>query len=78
MDDIDEGLSDEESAPLLGVKPSTLPTWRSLGRGPRYRKGHPRPYTRELIAEYLASITVKPEPASVRRQRAALSKQFKT
>ena len=30
--------TNEEAAALIGVKPTTLPAWRSQGRGPRYIK----------------------------------------
>jgi hypothetical protein len=75
FDPEDIGLSDQETAPLLGVKPETLPTWRSQGKGPRYRKdGRAVRYTPRFIREYLNSIVRTPESAKVRRQRHALGK----
>jgi hypothetical protein len=32
------GLSNERTAEILGVRPQTLATWRSKGRGPMFRK----------------------------------------
>jgi len=31
-------LSNDEAAAILQVSPGTLEVWRSLGKGPRYRK----------------------------------------
>jgi hypothetical protein len=70
----DRLLTDEEAAPLLGVKASSLPAWRSQGRGPRFIKdGRLVRYTPRLIREYLAGCVRTPEPAAVRRQRKALA-----
>jgi hypothetical protein len=67
-------IDDEEAGPLLGVKPTSLPAWRSQGKGPRYYKtGRTVRYTPRLIREYLESRVRVPEPASVRRQRRALA-----
>jgi hypothetical protein len=67
-------LSDTEAAALLGVKPETLATQRSQGRGPPYYKNGRRVfYTRRLIREYLVGCVRTPEPALVRRQRKALA-----
>jgi hypothetical protein len=75
LDPDDIGLSDQETAPLLDVTPETLATWRSQGRGPRYRKdGRAVRYTPRFIREYLNSIVRTPESAKVRRQRRALGK----
>lgn len=30
------GLTPEQAAAIIGVKPETLAKWRQLGRGPRY------------------------------------------
>jgi hypothetical protein len=79
FDPDDRPLADAEAAALLGVKPGTLPTWRSLGRGPRYYKdGRLVRYTPRLIREYLASCIVTPEPASVRRERRARAAESTT
>jgi hypothetical protein len=74
FDPDDRPLSDAEAAAILGVKPGTLPTWRSQGRGPRYYKdGRLVRYTPRLIKEYQASHIHTPEPAAVRRRRKALA-----
>jgi hypothetical protein len=74
VDPDDRLLTDEEAAPLLGVKASTLPTMRSQGRGPRYFKdGRLVRYTPRFIREYLANCIRTPEPAAIRRQRRALA-----
>jgi hypothetical protein len=73
FDPEDRLLTDEEAAPLIGVKPARLPTMRSQGRGPRYVKdGRLVRYTPRFIKEYLAGCIRTPEPAAVRRQRRAL------
>ncbi len=70
----DAGLSEEEAAAILRKKPETLATWRSQGRGPRYRKnGRHIEYTPRFLKEYLAACVRTPEPAAVRRQRRALA-----
>ena len=35
---LEQLLNEKELAPLLGVSIGTLRYWRSIGRGPRYRK----------------------------------------
>ena len=73
LDPDDEGLSPEETAKILKVKPETLAAWRSQGRGPRFRKpGRAVEYTRRFIREYQESRTFTPEPAAARRLRRAL------
>jgi hypothetical protein len=73
FDPDDVGLNDEQAAEILKVKPKTLATWRSQGRGPRYRKsGRFVEYTPRFIKEYQQACIRKPEPAAVRRQRRAL------
>jgi hypothetical protein len=72
--DDDLPLSDQEAAAILNVKPETLATQRSKGKGPRYLKSGRRVfYTKRLLKEYLAACLRTPEPASVRRQRRALA-----
>jgi hypothetical protein len=74
MDDIvkqfdpdDVGLSDKRTAEILGVLPETLATWRSQGRGPRYRKSGRRvEYTPRFIKEYQQTCVRTPEPLSRR------------
>jgi hypothetical protein len=69
FDPDDAGVSNEETAAILGVTPETLATWRSQGRGPRYRKsGRLVQYTPKFIREYQRM----PESATARRQRRAL------
>jgi hypothetical protein len=73
FDPEDQFLTDVEAAPLIGVKASSLPTLRSMGRGPKYFKdGRIVRYTLRHIKEYRAKCVHTPEPASVRRQRKAL------
>jgi hypothetical protein len=81
MDDIakqifdpdDAGVSEEQTAGILGVTLGTLATWRSKGRGPKYRKtGRKVEYTPKFIREFQQSCVRTPEPAKVRRQRRAL------
>jgi hypothetical protein len=70
----DMGLPQGEAAAFLGVKIATLEAWRSLGRGPRYLKvGRTITYPTTFLREYLATRTITPEPASVRRRRRALA-----
>jgi hypothetical protein len=73
FDPDDVGLSNEETAAILNIKPATLTTWRSQGRGPRYRKsGRNVEYTRRFIKEYQHGCERTPESAAVRRQQRAL------
>jgi hypothetical protein len=70
----DRPVSDADAAAILKKKPLTLATWRSQGRGPRYRKvGRHVQYTVGFLKEYLATCERTPEPAVVRRQRRALA-----
>jgi hypothetical protein len=70
FDPDDAGISEEQTAEILHMKPETLATWRSQGRGPKYRKiGRHIEYTPRFIREYQASCVCTPAPASVRRQR---------
>jgi transposase-like protein len=74
FDPDDAGLSNEQTATILGVKPETLATWRSQGRGPKYRKtGRHVEYTPRFIKEYQQGCVRTPESATVRRQRRALA-----
>jgi hypothetical protein len=76
FDPEDEGLSEEETAEIFGEKPETLATWRSQGRGPKFRKtGRRVEYTPRFIKEYQRSCVRSPEPAAVRRQRRAVAMQ---
>ena len=38
FDPDDLGLDNDETAKILGKKPNTLATWRSKGKGPRFRR----------------------------------------
>ena len=68
------GIPETRAAAILGVKPGTLATWRSQGRGPRFRKSGRRiEYTPRFLKEFQASCVRTPEPAEVRRQRRALA-----
>lgn len=70
FDPEDVGLSEEQTAKILSVEPPTLATWRSKGRGPKYRKNGRRvEYTPRFIREYQESCVRTPEPAAARRQR---------
>ena len=70
IDPGDEGISETKTAKILKIKPGTLATWRSQGRGPRFRKvGRNVEYTPRFIREYQASCERAPEPAALRRQR---------
>jgi hypothetical protein len=72
FDPEDTGLSNERTAEILGVRPQTLATWRSKGRGPKFRKSGRRvEYTPRFIKEFQESCMCTPEPAAVRRQRRA-------
>jgi len=53
-------LSTQEAAAYLGLSPGTLEVWRSLGRGPRYRKfGRRVLYEFEDLDAYSASRIVE-------------------
>jgi hypothetical protein len=69
----DDGVEPNKTAAILHVKPATLATWRSQGKGPRYRKaGRYIDYPAGFLKQYLHAGVRTPEPASVRRQRSAL------
>src|SRR5262245_45679235 len=56
FDPDDAGLSNDETAAILRVALETLATWRSQGRGQRYRKSGRRvEYTPRFIKEYQRS-----------------------
>ena len=56
MIDPAELIPSDQAAPLLHVKPETLPQWRLLGRGPKfYRIGRYCFYRREDIAAWIAA-----------------------
>jgi hypothetical protein len=79
LDPDDRGIRDSEAAPILGVKATTLPTWRSKGKGPKFRKsGRFVEYTPRFIREYLESCTRTPEDAKARRKRRALASDSTT
>jgi hypothetical protein len=60
--DNDDAISIAESAKDLSVKPSTLASWRVLGRGPPYWKyGRTIFYSRRANAEWKRAQRVDPE-----------------
>jgi hypothetical protein len=70
VDPDDVGISESKTAKILNVKVPTLATWRSLGKGPRFRKiGRRIEYTPRFIREYQAASERTPESAATRRQR---------
>jgi hypothetical protein len=72
FDPDDQGYPAHWAAEQLHVTPQTLATWRSQGKGPRFRKtGRYVEYTPRFIKEYQASCVRSPEPAAARRQRRA-------
>jgi hypothetical protein len=74
FDPEDIGISEVAAATILGIKPGTLATWRSQGRGPRFRKSGRRvEYTPRFLKEFQAECVRTPEPAEVRRQRRAFA-----
>jgi hypothetical protein len=76
FDPDDIGLSDKQTAGILGVRPETLATWRSKGRGPKYRKtGRRVEYPVRFVKEFQQACIRTPESATARRQRRALGKQ---
>ena len=78
MDYLKPGRSPAETAVILNVKESTLAAWRSLGRGPRFRKnGRHIEYPDEAIREHQEAHTFTPELAEVRRQRKAMATEAK-
>jgi hypothetical protein len=74
LDPDDRAVYDAEAGRILGVRPSTLATWRSQGKGPRYRKPGRRPeYTPRFLRDYLKSRERDPESAEARRRQRALA-----
>jgi hypothetical protein len=58
-------LTDAEAAAELGVKPLTMPAWRTRGEGPEYiRIGRLIRYTPSALRKYVASRVVRPEASS--------------
>jgi hypothetical protein len=68
FDPDDVGLSNDETAAILRVTPETLTTWRSKGRGPRYRKsGRVVEYTpRDPVTQKLTEAFVDAQAADGR------------
>ena len=64
-------LTRKQAAAALGLKESTLRTWASIGRGPRYKKLHggPRAGVRYSIEEIRAYAQ---DPAAYERRRGGL------
>ena len=59
-------ITEAEAAALLGLRPSTLCSWRSRGHGPAYlRVGHKRRppvrYKREVVIAYRDARETDPE-----------------
>lgn len=63
MDTVEEGLwSADEAARHLGVMSSTLMTWRSLNKGPRFSKiGRRVFYKPANVIEWLNGREIDPE-----------------
>jgi hypothetical protein len=77
FDPEDAGVSEEKTAEILDVVPGTLATWRSQGKGPKFRKiGRRIEYTPRFIKEYQHSCVCSPEPAATRRQRRAAASEL--
>jgi hypothetical protein len=74
LDPDELGIPTAEAAEILGVEEGTLATWRSQGRGPRFRKiGRRVEYTPRFVREYQNAKVQSPVSASVRRQQRALT-----
>ncbi len=55
---------DPEAAEYLGLSASTLPAWRTRGKGPRFHKlGRRVVYFESDLVEYLDARAVDPEAA---------------
>jgi hypothetical protein len=62
----DDLISDDETAADLGVKTTTLASWRSLGRGPDFFKvGRTVKYSRSLNKEWIAAQRRRPRTRAV-------------
>jgi hypothetical protein len=49
-------LSSQEAALYIGTKPEVLRTWRSTGKGPRFRgRGHFVRYTKADLDEFMSA-----------------------
>jgi hypothetical protein len=56
-------LTQEQAAVVIGVKPTTLATWRHFGRGPKYLKiGRSCFYRRDDIDRWMDAQAVVPVP----------------
>lgn len=56
-------LTQEQAAVVIGVKPTTLATWRHFGRGPKYLKiGRSCFYRRDDIETWMDAQAVVPVP----------------
>jgi hypothetical protein len=70
----DDGVPPEKTAKIFHVQVETLASWRSKGKGPRYRKAARYvDYRAGDLKAYLHASVREPEDASLRRQRRALS-----
>lgn len=62
MVELDDLLSNEQTAAILGIKPNTLEIWRCKGKGPAFIKlgthpSSPIRYERSRVAAWLAGNT---------------------
>ena len=67
FDPEDAGVSEEKTAEILDVVPGTLATWRSQGKGPKFRKiGRRIEYTprTRLLADSSTSMSSPGTPNS--------------
>jgi hypothetical protein len=70
----DQGHPPTWAAEELHVTVETLATWRSQGKGPKFRKlGRYVEYTPRHIKEFKDACVRTPEPAAARRQRSAIA-----
>jgi hypothetical protein len=56
FDPEDAGLSEDDTAKILNVEPGTLATWRSQGKGPKYRKTGRRIGTRLASSKNISAV----------------------
>jgi Helix-turn-helix domain len=66
--DLDDLVRQEQAAEILRVRPSTLESWRSTGKGPAYFKvGKTVLYSKNTLLLYLTNTPTVPSPARDRR-----------
>ena len=67
----DDYLSEAAAAKFLGIRPSTLTTWRWRGKGPRFTKFARRVYySRASLESWLKACEVTPVRAEERAMAA--------